>query len=424
MSAIVPNLLRGNAWFSSKAAVTAAEHKVVEQCQDPSRCLNHENRSRPAVVVFIHLPKTGGTAVRTIFERSGWHLTLWSLSQRRFLRAIEDALISANQSAAQNGCRLNRPKRCAARVFVEWHLSPYNLSFVGTIEQRVRELRPDALFRSFLILRHPVQFVASNGAFWRPHLLAEDVVRLGPELLLFELMDAGMQFHRSVGAYWASNASSEPELSLSREQLLAMANHAPSALASLHLKLVRALHKRDGQPGNWTPRAVVTESDVPPCAASLEYERCKRIGEMEAAQRERYIRDKKGHGIRPDEQVHVRREAERELRRAGERRAYVQAMGCAAVSASAMAALSHVQEVMVLGDPWTLPTIQAAALGDLSFRPRSAWLSDNLKPPVQLATPSARKDKYKEPATMRAALEENACSIRFFEEVNQTRLWS
>ena len=161
MSAIVPNLLRGNAWFSSKAAVTAAEHKVVEQCQDPSRCLIHENRSRPAVVVFIHLPKTGGTAVRTIFERSGWHLTLWSLSQRRFLRAIEDALISANQSAAQNGCRLNRPKRCAARVFVEWHLSPYNLSFVGTIEQRVRELRPDALFRSFLILRHPVQFVAS-----------------------------------------------------------------------------------------------------------------------------------------------------------------------------------------------------------------------------------------------------------------------
>ena len=90
-----------------------------------------------------------------------------------------------------------------------------------------------------------------------------------------------MQFHYTAGAYWASNSTTEAELTLSHSQLLSLARNAPSAMASLHLKLVTAL--RSGTPGNTTR---VTEADVPPCAVSLEYERCRRIGDMEAVQRD------------------------------------------------------------------------------------------------------------------------------------------
>ena len=159
---------RANLWRHDKPAVAAVQSLLRSTCLDPSQCLIDENATRPAVVLFLHLPKCGGTSVRTMFQRAGWHLTLWSLSQRRFLSAIDDALISDNATAQQR-CHTAkaRPKRCSTRLFVEWHLSPYNLSFIPTIEQRVKLLRPDAIFRSFLIMRPPIDLVSSNGAFWR-----------------------------------------------------------------------------------------------------------------------------------------------------------------------------------------------------------------------------------------------------------------
>ena len=407
--------------MAARPAVSAAAHRLEQICQDHAQqCLIGENRSRPAVLFFFHLPKTGGTAVRTIFERAGWHLTLWSLSQHRFLRAIEDALISANSTEASRGCSLRKPKHCAARIFVEWHLSPFNMSFLTSVEQRVLELRPDALFRSFLLLRDPIQYVTSNGAFWRPHLLAEDVVMLGPELLLFELLNAGSKFQNNARAWWTVNGTSDTALlHLNREQLSAVQQRAPAALQAALLRTRQSNYDDD----NATSGIVLLESDLPPCAAALDYTRCQRIGKMEAAQRDHYIRERKGHPIRPDEHTHVRREVERELRRADNRRAYVKSKGCSAVTASALAALSNVDHILLLSDVRTMPTVQAAALGDLSFRPLKTWLSEGLKPPVQLVTPKARKDKFYSPATMQVALRENVCSLQFFQEVSKTRLW-
>ena len=313
-----------------------------------------------------------------------WTLTLWSLTQRRFLRAIEDALVSANASMLRAGCRLPKPRNCATRLFVEWHLGPYNLSFIDVVAQRVRELRPDALFRSFMILKPPLEYVASNGAFWRPHLWAEDVVWLQPDSLLLELVHT-------------TSADCEC-LVLPRTRAELQAAQNASAAGS----------------------GDEAEAPLPACASSLE--RCRRVREMEAANRNHYLLQKKGHPMSTSEGRFIRREAEKEMERTARWRAYVRTRGCDQLVTRAMHALSHVDHVMALADARTLPTVQAVALGDLSFRPRETYASDALTPPVQAATPRPRLSKFQTPSTIALALVENACSIRFFKNLSTARL--
>ena len=118
----------------------------------------------------------------------------------------------------------------------------------------------------------------------------------------------------------------------------------------------------------------------------------------------------------------MHKEIEREIERAANRRALVRTQGCHTLKAAALRALSHIQHILLLADARTLPTLQAVALGDLSFRPREKYMSADLKPPYALSTPRSHLSFFKTRAAMQAAREENACSMRLFGEVNRTRL--
>ena len=129
----------------------------------------------PIVLLFLHVPKCGGTSVRSIF-RAGWHRTHWSLSNRpagvwhshRMLKAIHDAL-----------------KQNKTRIFAEWHIE-LNFTFLPEFERHVRAMRPGIRYSSFTILRPPEDLVASNMAYWQHTMPANLSLRLHPEWLLFD----------------------------------------------------------------------------------------------------------------------------------------------------------------------------------------------------------------------------------------------
>jgi hypothetical protein len=129
----------------------------------------------PVVVLFVHVPKCGGTTVRHVFSNSAWYRTHWSLTCRptgvwhshRLLKAVHTAL------------RQNR-----SRIFAEWH-QELNFSWLPTLEAHVRRMRPDVRFISFTILREPSALVASHHAYWEPSRPVNLSLLLQPEFLLF-----------------------------------------------------------------------------------------------------------------------------------------------------------------------------------------------------------------------------------------------
>ena len=112
---------------------------------------------RPRVLLFLHVPKNGGTTVRGLFHAYGWHCTYWSLTQR-----MEGFKANRILDAISAGLKGKRNK-----IFVEWHLG-INWTVVPAIEHFTRLMRPDVNFQAWTILRRPLDFIASNGAFWRP----------------------------------------------------------------------------------------------------------------------------------------------------------------------------------------------------------------------------------------------------------------
>lgn len=131
---------------------------------------------RPRVLLFIHVPKCGGTTVRTLFHKYGWHVTYWALSQRldgwkanQMLHAIKDALLHAKN-----------------KVFVEWHVN-LDWSVLPVIERHVRIMCPDVDYRAWTILRPPTDLLVSNGVYWQPHVPPELVITIWREYYLFNV---------------------------------------------------------------------------------------------------------------------------------------------------------------------------------------------------------------------------------------------
>lgn len=130
--------------------------------------------ARPQVVLFVHLPKCAGTTVGAVFHMHNWSRTLWSLTQRWSGWKANRLLHSIHWLLSRN----------LTKIFVEWHLD-YNFSAVSEIAQYVRRMRPGVVFRSFTILRSPIELVGSNGAYWAPEMAAPLFIDQHPEMLLF-----------------------------------------------------------------------------------------------------------------------------------------------------------------------------------------------------------------------------------------------
>ena len=77
---------RANLWRHDKPAVAAVQSLLRSTCLDPSQCLIDENATRPAVVLFLHLPKCGGTSVRTMLGLSALSMVA------AMVESLEDSL--------------------------------------------------------------------------------------------------------------------------------------------------------------------------------------------------------------------------------------------------------------------------------------------------------------------------------------------
>ena len=110
----------------------------------------------PIVLLFLHVPKCGGTSVRSIF-RAGWHRTHWSLSNRpagvwhshRMLKAIHDAL-----------------KQNKTRIFAEWHIE-LNFTFLPEFERQAdfihHELKEQGILKTVAVDAAQLDFIDSAG---------------------------------------------------------------------------------------------------------------------------------------------------------------------------------------------------------------------------------------------------------------------
>jgi hypothetical protein len=112
------------------------------------------------VLLSLHVPKCGGTVMRSVFYLNKWNMTYWSLSQRRtgwksnrLLHGIRQKLLLQN-----------------TKIYAEWHVD-LNLSEVSFIKKSVNKMVLNSQkvnFKSMIILRNPIDYVISNGAFWFP----------------------------------------------------------------------------------------------------------------------------------------------------------------------------------------------------------------------------------------------------------------
>jgi len=136
-------------------------------------------KANPVVILFLHVPKCGGSTVRSIFKYNQWHMTHWSLTQRyegswhanRLLNGIRTQL-AGNKS----------------KIFVEWHLE-VNFSFVPELETHIHRMRPGVRLIIFTILRQPNYLIRSAYAYFAVNCPVTLAITLHPENFLFTTLN-------------------------------------------------------------------------------------------------------------------------------------------------------------------------------------------------------------------------------------------
>lgn len=325
---------------------------------------------RPRVLLFLHIPKCGGTTVRQIFRTSGWYMTLWSLTQRqqgwkanRILHSIRNALV------------LNK-----SRIFVEWHIG-LNFSFVPELAAHVRTMRPGVRFAAFTLLRQPSNWIASNGAFWRPSMSAALWIRLSGERMLRTLLDddTGHLYVKVDGGSLCAPSGTKEAFCRRVQQF-----HA----------VLRMCGRRDANPRAWercTQRyqiafdssmlgdGNITMNDTIQASAD--------VGDMVGWQSTR------------------------------------DALGCEALVSAALSVLEPMHVFVLEDSPWQ--AVLAVARGDnLTFKRPSHHMADTFNTSWMPRARAAASDpqyleQYRTPAAVALSREENRCTAMLIERVRQ-----
>ena len=134
------------------------------------------------IVLFVHIPKSAGTSIRDMFERSRhvWYVTRWY-----FYRGMLSSMVGA---AVHKGTR---------RIFAEWH-NEYNYSALPLLRADWHARAPNTrnlTVRTLTVLRPPTDLAASNCAFWFPRLAATVCIRVFPEWLLADVLQRSSHSH-------------------------------------------------------------------------------------------------------------------------------------------------------------------------------------------------------------------------------------
>jgi hypothetical protein len=123
------------------------------------------------VVVFLHVPKCGGTTVRNVFHRSHrWAMTSWSTSPPQITATV-----------------LGWLRKNVSRIFVEHHMD-ISWWFPAHLKSRVLAAMPAVRFCSFALLRSPDALALSSWGYWSGahNVSASEYSRVHSEQLLFE----------------------------------------------------------------------------------------------------------------------------------------------------------------------------------------------------------------------------------------------
>ena len=136
-------------------------------------------KANPVVILFLHVPKCGGSTVRSIFKQNQWHMTHWSLTQRYEGSWHANRLLSGIRTQLAGN---------KSKIFVEWHLA-VNFSFVPELERHIHRMRPGIRLIIFTILRQPNYLIRSAYAYFALNCPVTLAITLHPENFLFTTLN-------------------------------------------------------------------------------------------------------------------------------------------------------------------------------------------------------------------------------------------
>jgi hypothetical protein len=370
----------------------------------------------PRVLFFIHVPKCGGSTVRSIFKNRGWHMTYWSLTNRpegwkanRILHSIREAL------------RLNH-----SRIFVEWHLQ-INMSFMPELRERVVRMRPETAirFNSFTILRDPVTLVSSTSAYWLPDRPADLSVLVMTEHLIFGIIFAGsVRDPQHSMPRSSSSAQSNQSLVVPLPQPQAQSHESRPASARVDQPTAGPTNATTADAlGGDTNRSVTAHA-----ACTEQAALCQRLATFEASRRKPAriaTAHSKLQGASGKYATHaaVAAVSSQDTAAAGALlaaraavRSMVASQGCNALVHEAVLTLRRaVDHILWLEDVnGTYATLHAVANGeDDSFRrPPTPWPLDYWDHPRSALTRANDLLPFKTPEVLALSRRENECSLR------------
>lgn len=185
--------IRDCSWYHScdlQRLKTKHEGFLSGRAQVARQQLRQQIARRPSVVLFMHLEKTGGTMARGAFISRGWNATSYGMSDKpsewgrgNIFRNVYARLVHGE-----------------TRIFVErhWHISwDAPLRMKRVVQAVRRRTGMEVRYRSFTVLRSPINLAISQYYYWHHHLVSrlslppdhayhtgELFYRLSPELLL------------------------------------------------------------------------------------------------------------------------------------------------------------------------------------------------------------------------------------------------
>ena len=131
---------------------------------------------RPIAVLFYHLRKCAGTTVRRLFEKScgcNWTFINYCMAEEHALPRVAMSLLNSS------------------RVFWENHCSPRMRNISMTVAA-LRAMHHNTM--AFTVLRHPVDMVFSEHAYFAKEFPLEAFIRGNPEMLLHGDVVTGYRF--------------------------------------------------------------------------------------------------------------------------------------------------------------------------------------------------------------------------------------